>query len=121
MDKALTAAGSSNCQHFFYISLTTMATDMNKGVPSLGHKFFLQYLAHKDPKIVVADLSKYTVIKNSYMNRQNIGLSILWVLGQAGVKDFHMGLQGNNTKIFIVALVNFFRLACILTEINYIN
>lgn len=71
-----------------------MATDMSKGLSALGHKIYLQYLAMKDPKIASTNLQKHSVLRNSYQNRQNIGLSVLWALGQAGLKDFNIGLKG---------------------------
>lgn len=70
-----------------------MATDMSKGLPALGHKIYLQYLVSRDPKIVTLNLGKHAVLRNSYQNRQNIGLSILWVLGLAGTRDFVVGLK----------------------------
>lgn len=93
IEKAVNESNPSNVNLFFDISLTTMATEMNKDAPVLGHKFFLQYIATKDPKMLLNKLNAYNTLKNSYQNRQNIGLSILWALGQAGLKDFSVGLK----------------------------
>lgn len=87
-------AGSSSTQLFFDIALTTMATDMSKGLSALGHKLYLQYIAMNYPKIANTNVGKHCELRNSYQNRQNIGLSILWSLGQCGIKDFDAGLKG---------------------------
>lgn len=94
IEKSVLEAGSSSMQLFFDITLTMMATDMSKGLSALGHKFYLQYIATNFPKIATTNVSKHCELRNSYQNRQNIGLSILWSLGQCGIKDFNAGLKG---------------------------
>lgn len=94
MEKAVKEAGKENVQVFYDISLQAMATDMGKGLPALGHKLFIQLLLLGDPKIVITNLSKHITLRNSYQNRQAIGLSILWAVGQAGIKDFNIGFKG---------------------------
>ncbi|KRT84526.1 hypothetical protein AMK59_2105 [Oryctes borbonicus] len=93
MEKAAKEAGRENIQVFYDISLQAMATDMSKGLPAIGHKLFIQLLTLGDPKLVVMNLSKHITLRNSYQNRQPIGLSILWALGQAGIKDFNIGYK----------------------------
>ncbi|KAI4468656.1 transmembrane protein [Holotrichia oblita] len=93
MEKAVKEAGKENVQVFYDISLQAMATDMSKGLPALGHKLFIQLLVLGDPKIVIPNLSKHITLRNSYQNRQAIGLSILWAVGQAGIKDFNIGFK----------------------------
>lgn len=95
MDKTVKEAGKENTQVFYEICLQSMATDMGKGLPALGHKLFIQLLTLNDPKIVLTNLSKHIILRNSYQNKQSIGLSILWALGQAGIKDFNIGFKGN--------------------------
>lgn len=94
MEKALQEAGKSNAQLFFDISLTAMANDMSKGQVAVGHKIWIQFLALNNPQLCSAHLEKHISLRTSYQNRQPIGLSILWSLGQGGIKDFHVGLKG---------------------------
>lgn len=75
-----------------------MATDMSKNLPVLGYKLYLQYIAINKPNIVLANLNKHVTLRNSYQNSSNIGLSILWALGQSGLTDFDIGLKGNFNK-----------------------
>ncbi|KAJ8925970.1 hypothetical protein NQ315_009825 [Exocentrus adspersus] len=92
IEKSVKEAEKSNVQLFFDICLTSMATDMGKGLPALGYKFYLQYIALNEPKLVSASIAKHVTLRNSYQNRPNIGLSILWAVGHVGVKDLHCGL-----------------------------
>lgn len=94
MERCVKEAGKENIQVFYDITLQAMATDMGKGLPAVGHKLFIQLLALSDPKIVTVNLSKHITLRNSYQNRQPIGLSILWAVGQAGIKDFSIGFKG---------------------------
>lgn len=87
-------AGKSNAQIFLDISLTTMANDMSKNLNTVGHKLYIQYLALNEPQFVLTNMNKHLSLRSSYQNRQQIGLSILWGLGQAGMKDFNVGLKG---------------------------
>lgn len=80
---------------FFDVALTSMAVDMSKGLPVLGYKLYLQSVALTDTKLILPNLNKYIALKNSYQNRPPIGLSILWALGQVGVRDLQAGLKGN--------------------------
>lgn len=75
-----------------------MASDMSKDLPALGNKLFLQYIAVNEPSLVSLNINKYVTLKNSYQNRPNIGLSILWAVGHVGVKDFQCGLEGITTN-----------------------
>lgn len=93
IERATKEAGKSNVQTFFNISLTAMATDMSRGSPALGHKLLLQYIAASDPKSAAANLANCVSLRNSYQNRPPIGLSILWAMGQVGVKDLQLGLK----------------------------
>ncbi|XP_076657105.1 transmembrane protein 214 [Halictus rubicundus] len=93
LDKAIEMAGKQTAQVFYENTLTAMATDMVKGSPVVGHKIFLQLLAHTNPEMVIASISKFIIVKNSYQNRKTIGLSLLWALSQAGRKDLIVGLK----------------------------
>lgn len=94
MDKTIQEAGKPMAQIFFDNSVTAMASDMSKGLPAVGHKLWIQHLALYSPQITAAHLDKHILLRTSYQNRQAIGLSILWAVGQGGIKDFHTGLKG---------------------------
>lgn len=93
IERAAQEANKSNVQLFYDIALTSMATDMSKNLPAIGHKLFLQYIALSEPSLVIINLTKHIVLRNSYQNRPNIGMSILWAVGQAGISDFQIGLK----------------------------
>lgn len=93
LEKAIDMAGKQTVQLFYENTLTSMATDMVKGSPVLGHKIFLQLLAYINPEITIVNISKLIRVKNSYQNRKNIGLSILWAISQAGRKNLAVGLK----------------------------
>lgn len=93
LERAVEMAGQQTVQLFYENTLTAMATDMAKEVPVVGHKIFLQLLAHLNPEITAANIPKLISIKNSYENRKNIGLSLLWAWSQAGEKDLIIGLE----------------------------
>lgn len=75
-----------------------MTTDMSKNLSALGYKLYLQYIAINKPKLVTVSLNKHVILRNSYQNRPNVGLSILWAVGQAGYSDFNVGLKGTQIK-----------------------
>lgn len=75
-----------------------MSNDMSKGLSAIGHKLYLQFIAINHTNIATANLTKHCGLRNSYQNRQPIGLSILWALGQCGVKDLSAGLKGIHVK-----------------------
>ncbi|XP_033359171.1 transmembrane protein 214-A [Bombus vosnesenskii] len=93
LEKAIDMAGKQTAQLFYENTLTTMATDMVKGSPAVGHKIFLQLLARINPEMTIANISKLMRVKNSYQNRKNIGLSLLWAISQAGRKNLIVGLK----------------------------
>ncbi|XP_060814632.1 transmembrane protein 214-A [Bombus pascuorum] len=93
LEKAIDIVGKQTAQLFYENTLTTMATDMVKGSPAVGHKIFLQLLARINPEMTIANISKLIGVKNSYQNRKNIGLSLLWAISQAGRKNLIVGLK----------------------------
>lgn len=94
LEKGLKQAGAENCALFYDICLTSMANDMNKNLAAIGHKVFIQLLSQQYPKLAGGNVAKYVTLRNSYQNRPNIGMSILWALGQGGLKDLNVGLKG---------------------------
>lgn len=95
IEKTVKEAGKPNTLLFFDVSLTAMAIDMSKGLSALGHKIYLQCVALTDPKLILPNLNKYVALRNSYQNRPPIGLSLLWALGQVGLRDLQAGIKGN--------------------------
>ncbi|XP_056635637.1 transmembrane protein 214 [Diorhabda sublineata] len=92
IQKVLKEAGKSNIQLFFDICLTSLATEMSKGLPATGYKIFLQYISLQEPTLVMTSIQKHVNLRNSYQNRPNIGLSILWGISHVGYKNFSSGL-----------------------------
>ncbi|XP_031338042.1 transmembrane protein 214-B [Photinus pyralis] len=93
LETPLKGIGRSNLQVFFDLLLTSMTNDMSKNVHTLGTKIYIQLVALMEPSLVLASLNKHASLRTSYQNRPPIGLSILWGLGQAGIKDLHAGLK----------------------------
>ncbi|KYM97706.1 PREDICTED: transmembrane protein 214-A isoform X1 [Cyphomyrmex costatus] len=93
LERAVEMTGQQTIQIFYENTLTAMATDMVKGIPVIGHKIFLQLLAHLNPEMTAANIPKLINIRNSYENRKNVGLSLLWAWSQAGKKNFAVGLK----------------------------
>lgn len=93
LEHAVEMAGQQNVQVFYENTLMAMATDMVKGVPVVGHKIFLQLLAHLNPEMTAANIPKLISIRNSYENRKNVGMSLLWAWSQAGKKNLAVGLK----------------------------
>ncbi|KAK9306615.1 hypothetical protein QLX08_002800 [Tetragonisca angustula] len=93
LEKAIDMAGKQTVQLFYENTLTAMAADMVKGSPAVGHKIFLQLLARINSELTIANISKLIRVKNSYQNRKNIGLSLLWAISQAGRKNLTVGLK----------------------------
>lgn len=80
-------------QYFFDQSLTSLAVDLSKNQPCNGHKILLQLIAFKWPSVCINNLAKSSILLNSYLNRSSIGLTLLWSLGQGGLKDLTVGLR----------------------------
>ncbi|KAF5269091.1 hypothetical protein FQA39_LY18924 [Lamprigera yunnana] len=93
VEKSIKDAGKGSSQVFYDLLLTIMTDDMSKNIHTLGSKFYIQYLAITEPNFVTTNLNKHISLRTSYQNRPPIGLSILWALGQAGIKDFNAGLK----------------------------
>ncbi|KAL1501959.1 hypothetical protein ABEB36_007180 [Hypothenemus hampei] len=93
IETAVREVGKSNAQLYFDIALISMVTDLSKGLPAVGYRFFLQHIAISEPKLVTEHLAKHISLRNSYQNRANVALSILWAVGHVGVNDLHCGLK----------------------------
>jgi len=77
----------------FETCVANTAHDLSKGLCVNGWKVLTQLLAETNPTLVTAHISRYIELRNSYQNRPNVGLSILWSTGQAGNKSLHSGIK----------------------------
>ncbi|ETN58621.1 hypothetical protein AND_009780 [Anopheles darlingi] len=93
IDDCIVEAGEENVKYFFDLTLSNLVTDMNTNLPYHGHKLMLQAIANHHPSACVNNLARNAILRNSYQNRSNIGLSLLWALGQGGYKDLNVGLK----------------------------
>ncbi|CAG9768719.1 unnamed protein product [Ceutorhynchus assimilis] len=93
IETAVREAGKGNAQLYFDIALTSLVTDLSKGLPAVGYRFFLQYIALNEPKLVIENLGKHISLRNSYQNRANVALSVLWAVGHVSVNDLQSGLK----------------------------
>ena len=64
------------------------------GLNVVGWNILTQLLTENNPTLVTAHIPRYIELRNSYQNRPNIGLAILWSVGQAGAKSLHSGIKG---------------------------
>jgi len=78
---------------FFETCVANTAHDLSKGLCVAGWRTLTQLLAETNPTLVTAHISRYIELRNSYQNRPNVGLSILWSTGQAGNKSLHSGIK----------------------------
>lgn len=102
IERSVKEAGQDKSQFFFNVTLRLMCDDMSKGLSAIGHKFYLQYIAINYPETATLNMIKHSELRNSYQNRQAIGLSILWALGQCGLTNIYSGLQGVFRILFSV-------------------
>lgn len=58
-----------------------------------------QIIGQKWPQICGSNLANSAMLRNSYQNRQYIGLSLLWAVGQGGYQDLMVGLKGTFPKL----------------------
>ncbi|XP_055589624.1 transmembrane protein 214-A [Uranotaenia lowii] len=93
IDEVIDKAGEQNVQYFYDLTLSNLAGDMNKNLPHQGHKLILQAMAIRVPQICVNNLARNAILRNSFQNRSNIGLTLLWALGQGGFQDPTVGLK----------------------------
>lgn len=85
--------GETNLEYFFYSLLDSMATEMNSGQNVAGYKFVLQLIGQNWPAICSHNMAKTALLRNSYQNRSNICLSILWAIGQGGHQSLTEGVK----------------------------
>ncbi|XP_034950381.1 transmembrane protein 214-A [Chelonus insularis] len=91
-EKIIKSAGQQNIQIFYEGTLLLMAKNMAFGLSSVGCRIFLQLLAQMYPEMTCMNIDKHIILRNSYQNKKNIGLAILWALSQSGKKNLAVGL-----------------------------
>ncbi|XP_035825960.1 transmembrane protein 214-B [Aplysia californica] len=79
--------------HLFYHTIQTMLVEASKDQSILGYKIFLQLLAHHKPDIALGKIHQYLELLKTHQNRPANCLSVLWAVGQCGVKNFKCGLK----------------------------
>uniref|UniRef100_A0A4Y0BQ25 Uncharacterized protein n=1 Tax=Anopheles funestus TaxID=62324 RepID=A0A4Y0BQ25_ANOFN len=113
IDDCITKANEENGKYFYDLTLSNLASDMNKGLPHLGHKIVLQAIAMHYPSACVNNLARNAILRNSYQNRTNIGLSLLWALGQGGYNDLDVGLKvWQDIMVPVMEMKNYNRFTC---------
>ncbi|XP_013116709.2 transmembrane protein 214 [Stomoxys calcitrans] len=86
--------GETNLKYFFHNTLLeSMCTDLNNNLPVVGYKFMLQLIARNWPQICASCMASTAMLRNSYQNRSNICLSILWAVGQGGYENLMVGIN----------------------------
>merc|ERR1719270_1419386 len=78
---------------FFETCISNTAHELQKGLNVVGWNILTQLLAENNPSLVTANIQRYIELRNSYQNRPNIGLALLWSVGQAGAKSLHSGMK----------------------------
>uniref|UniRef100_A0A2C9KWJ8 Transmembrane protein 214 n=2 Tax=Biomphalaria glabrata TaxID=6526 RepID=A0A2C9KWJ8_BIOGL len=77
----------------FDYCIQMMLTESTKDRPTMGYRIFLQVLAHHKPEIVLGKLHQYLELLKTHQNRPSHCVSILWAVGQCGVKNFSYGMN----------------------------
>lgn len=80
---------------FTYLETTIANTahDLAKNLDVAGWMVMTQVLTDVKPCLAITNTARLVELRNSYQNRPNIGLAILWSVGQAGKKDLHVGIK----------------------------
>uniref|UniRef100_A0A182T037 Uncharacterized protein n=1 Tax=Anopheles maculatus TaxID=74869 RepID=A0A182T037_9DIPT len=113
IDECIAKANEENGKYFYDLTLSNLASDMNKGLPYLGHKLILQAIAIHYPSACVNNLARNAILRNSYQNRHNIGLNLLWALGQGGYSDLDVGLKvWQDIMVPVMEMKNYNRYTC---------
>ncbi|XP_054745319.1 transmembrane protein 214 [Anastrepha obliqua] len=89
----LESVGDENLSYFYHTLLINMTMELSKNLPIVGYKFILQLIGQHWPHIASNNMAKIALLRNSYQNRSNICLSILWAIGQSGFKQITEGIK----------------------------
>ena len=86
---------NSTLESVYANMLANLAHDMSKGHDSVqGYMMILQALGEATPSLCMTNAQRSQELLKSYRNRAQIGLSLMWALGQGGKKNLSVGLQG---------------------------
>lgn len=109
----LKEVGPTNVQYFFDQTLTTLAVDLSNNANCIGHNIMLQLIAFEWPTMCIQSLAKNAILRNSYQNRSSIGLSLLWALGQGGLKDVTVGCRvWQNIMVPVLEMKSYTKWVC---------
>ena len=61
--------------------------------PTMGFRIMLQTIARQYPEFTLKNIQKFIQQRNSYNNRQQICLTILWVASQSSKTDLKSGIN----------------------------
>ncbi|XP_041356935.1 transmembrane protein 214-B-like [Gigantopelta aegis] len=89
---SLRKCSADTLEHLFYHCVQSMLVNQMKGLSTFGYRIFLQALAFHKPNIALAKIPQYLDLLKVHQNRPLRCLSILWAMGQCGVKDLKCGL-----------------------------
>ncbi|KAH8244185.1 hypothetical protein KR026_001807 [Drosophila bipectinata] len=89
----LGSVGETNLAYFYHSLMDSMATELNNNQTVIGYKLLLQLIGQNWPEICSKYLAKTALLRNSYQNRSNICLSILWAVGQGGYQSLNEGVR----------------------------
>ncbi|KAJ8305491.1 hypothetical protein KUTeg_016036 [Tegillarca granosa] len=79
--KVLKESSSVTLEHLLYHSIQTMLTESAKGHSTYGYRIFVQLMA------------EYSELLKTHQNQSQKCLSILWCLGQCGIRDLRCGIR----------------------------
>uniref|UniRef100_W8BC69 Transmembrane protein 214 n=1 Tax=Ceratitis capitata TaxID=7213 RepID=W8BC69_CERCA len=89
----LESVGEENLSYFYHTLLISMTGELSKNLPIVGYKYILQLIGQNWPHIASNNMAKIAMLRNSFQNRSNICLNILWAIGQGGFKQLTEGIK----------------------------
>merc|ERR550532_3851138 len=89
----LEECGDVSRQSGYETLLANMGHDLAKGFSVHGYMILLQLMSEVYPTLATIQTKRFTELIKSYQNRQNVGIALLWALGQCGRKDLSSGLK----------------------------
>ncbi|CAH1773178.1 unnamed protein product [Owenia fusiformis] len=89
----LSKCSQATLELFLEHCVQSMITDMGKGIATGGYRIFIQLMATEKPDLFVETVSKYQDMMKSNQNRPLRCLSIMWALGQCGIKSLKCGIK----------------------------
>lgn len=89
----LEECGDFSRQSGYETLLANMGHDLAKGFSVHGYMIILQLMSEVYPTLATIQTKRFTELIKSYQNRGNVGIALLWALGQCGRKDLSSGLK----------------------------